>query len=95
MYLLTVVIPPHRPAPYDCCAVRYCISALNTALVTGETGSSEQCFTGEDATCPKGSALRDLDLPTAQQEVATSLLIAGAWMGSMLASRPSDALGRR
>ena len=59
------------------------------------TGSSEQCFTGEDATCPVGSALRDLELPTAQQEVATSLLIAGAWMGSMLASRPSDALGRR
>ena len=74
---------------------RYCISALNTALVTGDTGRSDQCFTGEDATCPIGSALRDLDLPTVQQEVATSLLIAGAWLGSMLASKPSDALGRR
>lgn len=75
---------------------RYCISALNTVLVAGDSvGGAAACFSGEDATCPTGSALRDLDLPTVQQEVATSLLIAGAWLGSMMASRPSDALGRR
>eukprot|EP00903_Cladosiphon_okamuranus_P010828 g10229.t1 len=74
----------------------YCISALNTVLVAGDsTGGAAACFSGEDATCPRGSALRDLHLPTVQQEVATSLLIAGAWLGSMMASRPSDALGRR
>ncbi|CAM9723314.1 unnamed protein product, partial [Hapterophycus canaliculatus] len=73
----------------------YCISALNTVLVTGDGASPEECYSGEDTTCPTGSALRDLALPTVQQEVATSLLIAGAWLGSMMASRPSDALGRR
>ncbi|CAM9919323.1 unnamed protein product [Pylaiella littoralis] len=72
----------------------YCLSALNTVLVAGDDGP-EACLSGDDATCPTGSALRDLKLPTVQQEVATSLLIAGAWLGSMIASRPSDALGRR
>ncbi|CAM9182284.1 unnamed protein product [Ectocarpus sp. 6 AP-2014] len=73
----------------------YCLSALNTVLVTGDAASPGACLSGEDATCPTGSTLRDLDLPTVQQEVATSLLVAGAWLGSMMASRPSDALGRR
>eukprot|EP00752_Nemacystus_decipiens_P016243 g14523.t1 len=74
----------------------YCLSALNTVLVAGDSaGGAASCFSGEDATCPTGSALRDLDLPTVQQEVATSLLVAGAWLGSMMVSKPSDALGRR
>lgn len=89
-------LPP--PPPFFGCAsprTRYCLSALNTALVTGDSGNPTECFDGQDTTCPKGSALRDLELPTVQQELATSLLIAGAWVGSMLAGKLSDALGRR
>lgn len=90
------IYPPPFPAHYLILNEnRYCLSALNTVLVTGDTGSAEMCFDGHDESCPKGSALRDLELPTVQQEVATSLLVAGAWLGSMLASKPSDALGRR
>lgn len=74
---------------------RYCLSALNPAFVGGERGSSELCYRGEDDTCPPGSAFRDVEIPVRLQEVATSSLIAGAWLGSMLANKPSDALGRR
>ncbi|CAN0001987.1 unnamed protein product [Choristocarpus tenellus] len=64
-------------------------------MTTGERGSAEECFSGKDTSCDEGSILRDISLSTSGQEVATSLLIAGAWLGCLIASKPSETMGRR
>ncbi|CAM9906348.1 unnamed protein product [Discosporangium mesarthrocarpum] len=73
----------------------YCLAALNNVLDSGNSGKGSLCFSGEDPSCARGSLLRDMELSTSSQEIATSLLIAGAWVGCLAASRPSEAIGRR
>jgi len=71
------------------------ISALNTAIVTGDANSGSSCFDGSDKTCPKGSIYQILNLSTLEVSLATSLLIVGAWIGCMVASGPSETYGRK
>jgi len=71
------------------------ISALNTSIVTGDAKKGSACFDGTDETCPVGSLYRDLNLSTIEVSLATSLLIVGAWIGCLAASRPSEVYGRK
>ena len=71
------------------------ISALNTAIVTGDEKKVSSCFDGSDTTCPAGSIYRDLNLSTIEISLATSLLIVGAWIGCLAASKPSEVYGRK
>ncbi|CAM9194217.1 unnamed protein product [Phaeothamnion confervicola] len=73
----------------------YCVSSLNTALSTGSLGDSLACYYGNDPSCAVGSLLRDIKLSVEMQELATGLTIAGAWLGCLVGSRPSDRYGRR
>lgn len=71
------------------------ISALNTCIVTGVQKKGSSCYDGTDATCPAGSIYRDLNLSTIEVSVATSLLVIGAWVGCLAASKPSEFYGRK
>jgi len=73
----------------------YVFSALNSCLVTGDQKLAYPCFDGSDASCPPGSIYRDLNLTTVQASLATSLVVLGAWVGSLVASYPSELYGRR
>lgn len=73
----------------------YLMVALNPCLVTGEGKKGSTCYDGSDATCPIGSIYRDLDLSTTDASLATSLLVIGAWIGCLAASRPGELYGRR
>lgn len=73
----------------------YSIVALNPAMVLGSSNSAEACYSGEDATCPPGSIYRDISLTTIDSSLATSLLIAGGFVGALLSGRPMDYYGRR
>ena len=73
----------------------FSISALNTAIVTGDNKKGSSCFDGTDESCPPGSLYRDLNLSTLEVSLATSLLIVGAWIGCLAASKPSEVYGRK
>lgn len=73
----------------------YSIVALNPAMVMGKSNSAESCYNGEDTTCPPGSIYRDILLNTVDSSLATSLLIAGGFVGALLSGRPMDIYGRR
>ena len=72
-------------------------SSLNPCLVTGTEDGADgsDCFDGSDSTCPAGTIYNDLNLTTEQAQLATSLVIVGAWLGSLLGSIPSERYGRR
>ena len=73
----------------------YCFSCLNSCLVTGDKNSSSDCYNGDDSSCPAGTIYNDMDLSTMDAQLATSLVVAGAWIGCMLGSKPSEMKGRR
>jgi MFS family permease len=74
----------------------YALAALNSCLVTGsDNKSAASCFDGSDSSCPTGTLYNDLELSTVEAQIATSLAILGAWIGSALGSSPSETFGRR
>eukprot|EP01040_Poterioochromonas_malhamensis_P017734 gene17734-20476_t len=72
----------------------YCFSSLNPCLVTGSNNSGSDCFHGLD-NCAKGSIYNDLNLSTLEVQVATSLTVAGGWVGCMMGSYPAEKFGRK
>lgn len=48
----------------------YCIACLNTVIAPGENHSPEDCASGVDKTCPKGSILNDLVLDTGERTIS-------------------------
>jgi MFS family permease len=73
----------------------FSISALNTAIVTGDNKKGSSCFDVTDESCPPVSLYRDLNLSTLEVSFATSLLIVGAWIGCLAASKPTEVYGRK
>eukprot|EP01038_Epipyxis_sp_PR26KG_P009278 gene9278-12500_t len=73
----------------------YVFSCLNSCLVTGKNNSGSDCFHHTDSTCPKGTIYNDINLTVLEAQIATSLVVAGAWLGCLLASRPSELYGRK
>ena len=73
----------------------YVIVALNPCLVTGDEKKGSACFDGGDTSCPVGSIYRDLKLSSTDASLATSLLVIGAWIGCLAASRPGEVYGRK
>eukprot|EP01036_Dinobryon_divergens_P025086 gene25086-33601_t len=73
----------------------YTFTCLNSCLVTGDNNSSSDCFNKNDGTCPKGSIYNDIDLSAVGAQLATSLTIIGAWIGSLLGSYPAERYGRK
>lgn len=57
----------------------YSISVLNVCLVNNA----------------KGSLLVDINLSETEQEIATALVLVGAWIGSLCTSTPADQYGRK
>eukprot|EP01033_Poteriospumella_lacustris_P005164 gene5164-3683_t len=72
----------------------YCFSSLNPCLVTGSNNSGSDCYSGADD-CPKGSIYNDLNLSTIEAQTATSLTVAGGWVGCMIGSYPAEKYGRK
>ena len=72
----------------------YCFSSLNPCLVTGSNNSGSDCYSGADD-CPKGSIYNDLNLSTIEAQTATSLAVAGGWIGCMIGSYPAEKYGRK
>eukprot|EP01039_Chlorochromonas_danica_P006661 gene6661-7360_t len=71
----------------------YCFSALNTCLVTGDHSGSD-CYHGTES-CPPGTVYKDINLSTIEASVATALTVLGAWIGTLVASKPSELKGRK
>eukprot|EP01039_Chlorochromonas_danica_P000135 gene133-143_t len=71
----------------------YCFSALNTCLVTGDHSGSD-CYDGTES-CPPGTVYKDINLSTIEASVATALTVLGAWIGTLVASKPSELKGRK
>jgi len=73
----------------------FVFSCLNACLVTGDNNNGSDCYNGSDSTCPKGTMYNDINLSTFEAQLATSLTILGAWIGSLLGSGPSQQYGKR
>jgi len=76
----------------------YQIVALNSCLVAGDANSVSACYNGDDdssPSCPKGTIFDDLNLTDIQIQIATSLVVAGAWVGCFIAAKPSEKYGRK
>lgn len=72
----------------------YCFSCLNPCLVAGSSNSGAACYDGTDD-CPPGSIYNDLNLTTIEAQTATSLAVAGGWIGCMIGSYPAEKYGRK
>jgi SP family myo-inositol transporter-like MFS transporter 13 len=72
----------------------YCFSSLNPCLVAGDSNSGSACYDGTDS-CPPGSIYNDLNLSTIEAQTATSLTVAGGWIGCMIGSYPAEKYGRK
>lgn len=68
---------------------------MNSCLLLGDQGNGADCYNGSDNTCPVGTIYKDLNLSDLDAQLATSLTVLGAWVGSMFASRPAGIYGRR
>lgn len=76
----------------------YATAALNACLVVGDGDSVDDCYHNTDDesnNCPPGTIYNDINLNTLEAEIATSLLVLGAWIGCLLGSAPSEKYGRR
>lgn len=76
----------------------YQIVALNSCLVSGDANSPSACYNGDDdsnPSCPKGTIFDDLNLNDIEIQIATSLVVLGAWIGCFIAAKPSEKLGRK
>lgn len=76
----------------------YNLVSLNGCLVTGNGDSASACYNGDDdgsPDCPKGSIFDDLKMSSVQVEIATSILVLGAWIGCQVAAQPMEAYGRK
>ena len=76
----------------------YIFASLNSCLVTGAANDGHKCYTNTDEgsnPCPPGTIYNDIDLTTFQAQLATSLVVIGAWIGCALGSYPSEIYGRR
>lgn len=72
----------------------YVFACINPCLVIGSAKNSQACYDGSNS-CPPGSIFRDLDLSTFETSLITASMIAGAWVGSIFGSYPSERFGRR
>jgi len=72
----------------------YGFASLNSCLVLDPGTTEVECYEGT-ASCPPGSLFRSIELNVEETQLATSTLILGAWVGCVLASRPSELYGRR
>jgi len=64
-------------------------------MILNKNEKQGECY-DDGSYCPIGSLLRDLNLNTVSQEVATGLTILGAWVGcTLFASQLMDRYGRR
>lgn len=74
----------------------YVFAGLNSCLVVGSGNDGSACFNNEpDSDCPPGTIYNDIDLTTFDTQLATSLVIIGAWIGCLISSYPSEKYGRR
>lgn len=76
----------------------YVLVGLNACLAVGNKGSPSACFNGDDdanPSCPEGSIYDDLNLTTANAQVATSLVALGAWVGCLAGYTPLEVYGRK
>ena len=76
----------------------YATAALNACLVVGDGDSAGACYDNTDdesTNCPPGTLFNDIKMTTTEAEIATSLLVLGAWIGCLLGNAPSETYGRR
>ena len=73
----------------------YVFSCLNSCLVTGNNNKASDCYHHSDSSCPTGTIYNDLNLTALEAQIATSLVVLGAWLGSLFGSQPSEKYGRR
>ena len=73
----------------------YALSCLNSALITGDSNHSADCYDGSDSTCPVGTIYNDLDMSAIEAQLATSLAVLGAWIGCYIGSQPAEKYGRK
>mmetsp|Transcript_13619 Transcript_13619/g.29914 ORF Transcript_13619/g.29914 Transcript_13619/m.29914 type:complete len:539 (-) Transcript_13619:2377-3993(-) len=73
----------------------FVFSCLNACLVTGDNNKGSDCFNNTDNSCPRGTMYNDINLSTLEAQLATSLTIVGAWVGSLVGSIPSQQYGKR
>jgi MFS family permease len=76
----------------------YVLVGLNACLAVGNRGDPTACFNGDDdwnPPCPEGSIYDDMNLSTANAQVATSLVALGAWVGCLSGYTPLEKYGRK
>jgi MFS family permease len=74
----------------------YVFAGLNSCLVVGSGNDGSACFNNEpESDCPPGTMYNDINLTTLDTQIATSLVIIGAWIGCLVSSYPSEKYGRR
>lgn len=76
----------------------YVFACLNSCLVTGDANDASKCYYDTDDShnaCPPGTIYNQLNLSTLDAQLATSLVVVGAWISCMLGSYPSELYGRR
>mmetsp|Transcript_12347 Transcript_12347/g.18720 ORF Transcript_12347/g.18720 Transcript_12347/m.18720 type:complete len:551 (-) Transcript_12347:231-1883(-) len=76
----------------------YVSAALNSCLLTGDADSESKCYYDNDDAnpdCPPGTVYNDIKLSTTEAQMATSLMVAGAWIGSLYGNIPAQKYGRK
>lgn len=61
----------------------------------GDGDDASKCFNNNDdgsPSCPPGTLYNDINLSTTDAQLATALAVAGAWIGSLVGSKPSEVL---
>ena len=85
---------PKQPHTHTHTCAGYVFASLNSCLVLDDGVTAQQCYDGTGS-CPPGTIYRDLQLSTIETQLATSLVVLGAWLGCAVGSRPSELYGRR
>lgn len=73
----------------------YVFSCLNACLMTGDNNSGPDCYHNTDSSCPPGTIYNSFNLSDTEAQLATALTVLGAWIGSLLGSKPAEIYGRR
>lgn len=76
----------------------YISAALNSCLVTGDGQSVNDCYDNNDDErhhCPPGTVYNDIKLTNTLAQLATALMVLGAWIGCLVGNIPMEKFGRR